>query len=291
MALLSRRIETMNVEEYRQTGAMLAEKLHLATWPVAVTYIRDEDEIPDGAVRPSAAGQKWSLCQAFTYARRWEWQVAMTAEDNFCVPGSAFHQWVDVSEEDIIESQVRQGWHKDRAAEVNRFNFTKNLFQGEKGKERQKKIAGHIGFVCSPLHRAERIPDAILVFGDGAQITHLIHALCYDYTFPVMSAFEGFGETCFKGGLVPYLTGHPQVVIPGMGDRSFSGVSDHEIAIGVPASLLPAVRENLFKTGGRMNMGYPVKPLLPSGLTESLTPGFAFLKSKVKPAMGTNEDQ
>ena len=217
-----------------------------------------------------------------TYARRWEWSVAMTAEDNFCVPASAFHQWVDVADEDIVESQVRQGWHKDHNAEVNRFNFTKQLFRGEEGKARKEKMAGQIGFVCAPLHRAGLAPDAVLVFGDGAQITHLIHALCYDYTFPVMSSFEGFGETCFKGGLLPYLTGQPQVVIPGMGDRSFSGASDHEIAIGLPAPLLPIVTENLFKTGGHMNMGYPVKTLLPSGLTESLTPGFAYLKSKVK---------
>jgi hypothetical protein len=81
--------------------------------------------------------------------------------------------------------------------------------------------------------------------------------------------------------MVPFITGRPQVVIPGMGDRAFTGVQDHELAVGIPAKLLPMVMDNLFKSGGRRNMGQPVKPILATGLTESITPGFAFLRKKV----------
>jgi uncharacterized protein (DUF169 family) len=97
----------MNLEEWRQIGADLYHRLHLPTYPVAIKFIRDLSEIPANTVRPQNSGQKWSLCQAFTYTRRWGWTTAMTAEDNFCVPGSAMHLWVDVSEEDFVESQVR----------------------------------------------------------------------------------------------------------------------------------------------------------------------------------------
>ena len=169
----------------------------------------------------------------------------------------------------------------NRAAEQNRFNFFRNLFSGPDGEKTLAKMKEYMGFLCFPLHRAPVAPDSVLVFGDGTHISHLIHALCYDYSLPVMSAFEGFGETCFKGGMVPFLTGRPQVVIPGMGDRAFAGISPEELAIGIPASLLPAVVENLFKTGGEMNIGQPVKTLLPMGLDESITPGFAYLKSKI----------
>lgn len=117
-----------------------------------------------------------------------------------------------------------------------------------------------------------------LVFGDGAHVTHIIHMLCYDYPGPVTSAFEGFGESCVKGGLLPFLTGRPQVIIPGMGDRAFAGISAHEIGIGVPAHMLPDTLPYLFKTGGKMNMGLPVKSFLPTGLTEGITPGFQYLK-------------
>ncbi|MDI6741763.1 MAG: hypothetical protein QMD11_03400 [Smithella sp.] len=36
-----------------------------------------------------------------------------------------------------------------------------------------------------------------------------------------------------------------------------------------------------FKTGGVMNIGMPFKPMLPTNLTESITPGFAWLKPAI----------
>lgn len=54
-----------------------------------------------------------------------------------------------------------------------------------------------------------------------------------------------------------------------VGDRAFSGIYDYEIAIGVPEKLVFDVSANLFLTGGRLNMGKPVKTLLPQSLTEN----------------------
>jgi len=272
----------MDLEQFKKAGEALYHSLHLPTWPVGITYIKREADIPEQAIRPSAMGQKWSLCQAITYARRHGWHVAMTAADNFCVPSSAFHKWVDISDEDLLESQVRQGWHKDRAAEQNRINFLKGLFTGPEGEERLQKMKEYKGFVCSPLHQALMAPDAVSIFGDGTHLHHIIQALCYDYTTPVMSTFEGFGETCFKGAFIPFITGRAQVVIPGMGDRAFAGITPDELAIGLPASQLFVVSENLFKTGGDMNIGQPIKTLLPMSLDESITPGFSYLKEKIR---------
>lgn len=272
----------MDASEYRNLGESLYHQLHLPTWPVGISYIKDTDEIPEAAIRPSAIGQKWSLCQGITYARRHGWQVAMTADDNFCTPASAFHKWVTVSDAELIESQVRQGWHKDRNAEQNRLDFFNGLFSGPGKEQAFARMQQYIGFVCFPLHLAILEPDSVMVFGDGTHLNHLIQALCYDYTTPVMSAFEGFGETCFKGGLVPFITGRAQVVIPGMGDRAFAGITPDELALGLPASRLPALVENLFKTGGNLNIGQPLKTLLPMGIDESITPGFAYLKDKME---------
>ena len=66
-----------------------------------------------------------------------------------------------------------------------------------------------------------------------------------------------------------------------MGDRAFAGITPDEIAVGLPASMLPVVLENLFKTGGPMNIGIPFKPMLPTNLTENITPGFAYLQGVV----------
>jgi hypothetical protein len=65
------------------------------------------------------------------------------------------------------------------------------------------------------------------------------------------------------------------------GGRAFSGTSEHEIAIGIPATALSKLTEYLFQCGGRQNMGLPLKPLLSMGLTDSITPGFQYLREIV----------
>jgi len=266
-----------NVKEFQEAGQTLYDRLHLSSMPVAIKYIKDVSEIPDNKImRPSALGEEWSLCQGFTYARRWGWNVAMTGDDNFCVPATASHGWEDISEEDRFESQVRQGWHRDEEAERRLQHVTRELFG-----ENADTLKEYTGFIVSPLPKSIVVPDTILVYGNGEQITHIIQALVYDgRNFPT-STYWGFGESCMKGGLIPFLTNVPQIVIPGTGDRTFSGVFDYEIAIGLPGSLVFEVCANLFATGGRLNMGMPVKTLLARGIKAKLTPGFDFLRKKL----------
>lgn len=263
--------------EYKKAGDDLYHKLHLSSYPVGIKYIKSVDEIPEGAMQPSVFGRKMALCQAITQARRGGMTVAMTADDNFCTPSTAGHQWVDISSDDIIESQVRQGWHKDIEAEKRRFEASAKLLATKD----IGRMLGYIGFVCFPLHKAYTTRDSVLVYGDGVQNTHIIHALSYEYLHTPTSSFDGYGETCMKGGLIPFVTGIPQVVLPGAGDRSFAGISEHEMAVGMPAKLIFYTLENLFKTGGEMNVGYPSTPLLPMDLDENLTPGFKFMREKI----------
>lgn len=261
------------IEAYQNGGRDLYNKLHLATYPIGIKYITHENKIPENAMRPSVLGGKMSLCQAFTQARRWDSTVAMTADDNFCTPSSAFHGWVDVSLENVIDSQVRQGWHSGVEAERMRIGAAMNLIEGVKGK--------YCGFVCAPLQEIPMVPDSVLIYADGVQLTHLIHAVSYDYLHVPVSHFEGYGESCMKGGFIPFVTGKPQIVIPGAGDRSFAAITENELAIGIPATLLFNTLENLFKSGGVMNIGYPMKSMLPMGLNEKITPGFSFLREKI----------
>jgi uncharacterized protein (DUF169 family) len=270
------------IEDFRKAGQELFDRLHLATYPVAIKYVEDESEFEPGMVRPSAMGQKWSLCQAITYARRWGTTACMAQEDNFCVPATVWHRWVDIPWEEFVQSQIRQGWHSGEEAERKRCAHDIQMM----GEENLAKAAGYIGFISSPLPSTAVIPDTVLVYGNAENVTHIIHALTYGGEHFPTSTFEGFGESCMKGGLLPFITGIPQVVIPGMGDRSFSGTYDYEIAIGVPGVLLPTMMEDLFKTGGRLNMGLPVRTLLPTGITESLTPGFQYLRDRIDESRG-----
>jgi len=266
----------MNIlEEVRSAGQDLYDTLHLASYPIAIKYIRDKKEIPEGTFIPSSMGKKMSLCQAFFQSRKMGISLAMTADDNFCTPATAFHQWVDISLDELLESQTQQGWHKNEEAERKRiFDGYGKLLECE-----ELKPGAYCGFVCSPLHKTLVVPDSILVYCNGVQLTHIIHSLSYEYKHVPISQFDGFGESCVKGGLLPFITKKPQVVIPGAGDRSFAGIQDHEVGIGIPGDLLDYVLENMFKTGGRMNPGLPVKSIISMELNENITPGFIYMRS------------
>jgi uncharacterized protein (DUF169 family) len=264
-------------EEYQKAGQEIYDKLHLATYPVAIKYFKDKSEIPRNVTRPSVMDKKMSICQTFAMARKFGQSYALTAEDNFCTPSSVGHGWVPITMEEFVESQVRQGWHKDAKAERRRAEkiYMKNY----------KNIIelAYRGVVASPLPNTVVIPDSILIFGNGAQITHIIHALNFEHKrqYAIRSNFEGFGESCGKGGFMPFITRKPQIVIPGMGDRAFAGVQDHEIAIGIPGEFIFYVLDHLFKTGGRQGLGFPIRQLIPMGLTENLTPGFKYMREVI----------
>ncbi|MFO7797391.1 MAG: DUF169 domain-containing protein [Promethearchaeati archaeon] len=266
-----------NLEEFQKAGQELYDELHFQSYPIGIKYIKDESEIPKEAIQPSKRDKRMSICQAFYMSRRFGNNYAITAADNFCTPSTVAHGWVKISEEEFIESQVRQGWHKDEKAEIRR---AKKLYSSN-----FKNIMelGYCGLISYPLHKSPLIPDTILVFGNGAQITHIIHALCFEHKkkYSINSSFEGFGESCGKGSLMPFLTRKAQIVIPGSGDRSFAGIQDHEIGIGMPADHIFYILQNLFKTGGRQGLGFPIKSMIPLNLTENLTPGFKYMKELI----------
>jgi hypothetical protein len=187
------------------------------------------------------------------------------------------HRWVNLSMQDLIASQVRQRWHKDIEVEEQRIAKFREIL----GDEYIDNPGQYIGFVCSPLQKTPFIPDTILVYCDSVQLTHIIHALSYENKHDPISSFDGFGESCLKGALIPFITQRAQVVIPGAGDRIFAGISESEVGIGFPAFLLIYVMEYLFKTGKRMNMGFPLRSVIAMDLNERITPGFKYLRKKM----------
>jgi hypothetical protein len=67
-----------------------------------------------------------------------------------------------------------------------------------------------------------------------------------------------------------------------MGDRALSGTTENEIAIGTPGHLVFYVLDNLFKSGGHLNIGQSVRTMLPNNITERMTPGYSFMYDKVQ---------
>jgi uncharacterized protein (DUF169 family) len=266
------------VEQYQETGREIWNDLRLATYPVAVKYIKDVSEIPDDFIRPSEVGESWALCQAITCARKNQTCSAMTKEDNFCVPSSYAQGWLHLPYEQMVESQTLNKWRKDYDSEI-RCQLASAADYASK--ENLKKAMEYCGFLVAPLTSTPFIPDSILLYGDPGQATHIIQALSYEGNHVITSVFNGFGESCIKGALKPFLTGTPEVILPGAGDKAVSGTQDHEMAIAVPGQLLFTIKENLFKTGGENNWGYPYKAHRIKTDSSAL-PGWIYLKEKME---------
>ncbi len=268
-----------SIDDYRAVGKELYDSLRLSTFPVGVTYIKSPADIPIGFMRPAQFKQKWSLCQAITYARRGGARIAMTADDNFCIPASYGQGWLpQLSYDDLIESQRLNKWRESLEAEKKvQAEFAAEIVTHEG----YTKIKGNIGFLLFPLAETDHIPDSIIFYGSPGQMTHIIQALSYEGKHIVKSSFIGFAESCMKGALFPHVTGKPQYVSPGMGDQSLSGTNENEVAIGIPGELIFYIGEKLFKTGGPSNKGMPIRTLLAGQLNEKMLPGWAYLRKKI----------
>jgi len=247
------------LEKWREAGTDYYNKLRLLTYPLAIKYIKDESEIPENALRPSKIDQRLSLCQAFTTARRLGRSIGMTFEDNHCITSSFVQGWEYMPGKEILKSQIISGYHSNPSAEMRiQLQFSELIT-----KEAMAKIKGNIGFVVSPLTKTDVIPDVILTYGNPAQIGNIIHALTYEGRFLVNNqAFLGYGESCIKGVLVPYISNKSQVVLPGTGDRILAMTTENEMAFGMPAKRLFYILKNLFKSGEANNMGMPSRFVL-----------------------------
>lgn len=251
-----------SLEDYRSTGQEFYDRLRLLTVPVAIKYIQNKDQIPDdiiGLYQPSKVGQKITLCQAFTLARRWKKHVLMTFEDNYCITSSFVNGWAEMPMKEIFQSQVISKYHKNARAEMTiQLEFAKTF-----GKEEIKKARKNIGFIASPLIDPIISPDVILIYGNPAQITHVIHALTFEgRNLLTGQSFMGYGESCLLGALTTYLKNKAQLVLPGEGDRTFGMTTENEMAIGIPAKKLFYINRHLFKSAGELNFGMPSKFML-----------------------------
>ena len=63
--------------------------LRLSSFPVAVRFLRSWDEVPPRARRPlKDLNNRFTTCQAVSFARRFGWVIALGREDSSCVLGA-----------------------------------------------------------------------------------------------------------------------------------------------------------------------------------------------------------
>lgn len=264
--------KTYSVEDYQKSGDELFRKLHTATHPIAVKYIKNLDEVPDGVKRPSDKDLKMSICQAFTQSRRFSEHWCITAEDNFCIPSIIDHGWIKLSKEEYVEMQKKQDWYTNPETLE---RFIKNQYMNN---VKDLMDLGYIGVVSAPLNETTFIPDCVVIYGNGKQLTYMIQSLGFERRkeFTINISFGDYGESC-KKTFRAFLNNRPEIIIPANCERAICLVQDEEVAMALPAKAAFYVSEFLFSTGRKQGLKMPLRQVMPR-LTEEINPGYVHAK-------------
>ena len=153
-------VETMNTY-----GSDLLNMLVLRTYPIAIKMLKNESEIPKGAVRPKKdLGTHYSACQAFGIVRRRGTALAMFIEDHWCFEPIIAYGLVEPPK-DFLEGSGSAFFVQNK----------------EGAKERSSKIAllphgKYAGMVLAPLHKANFSPDLTMIYCNASQLRHMLFA-------------------------------------------------------------------------------------------------------------------
>lgn len=218
-------MKTMN--DFNEFGKELEARLHLRTSPTAIKMLKNEEDIPKGAVRPKKdLGLHLDLCQAFAQSRRDRLIVAMLKEDNWC--------YVPVIALGLAEPPdfFLEGY-TDFPSRVADLEAAKNLAK----RSPRLELGKYIGIVSAPLRMTNFEPDLSVIYCNSAQLRCLLVAMKYKTGYLVTSTLEP-GGACVQCTVPVLQSGDCKVTVPCGGDRKRALAQEDELIFSVPTSKL-----------------------------------------------------
>lgn len=208
-------------------GEEIERRLQLRTSPIAIMLLKNEKDIPAGAIRPKRdLGFHLALCQAFAMSRREKKTVAMLREDQWCyLPVIAFG--LADPPDFFLEGNAFLGFSVgDSKAARDLANALPRLEHGK-----------YIGVVSAPLSRAAFKPDMVVIYCNTNQLRCLLSAVKYKDGYLVKPTLDPSGA-CFQSTVPVMQTGECQVTVPCGGDRAHALAQDDEMIFSFPRSKL-----------------------------------------------------
>lgn len=230
--------------------AALGKHVRPDSFPLAVRMVREGESLPERTKRPAAdLGCQIAVCQTFSMARRYGWQMAVGQEDISCpLALTAFGFKNEPETFSCGEMCGGMFTQSDQVgakteAQVPKFSFQSYRF-----------------ILTAPISRAAFEPDLYLIYGNSAQVMRMLTACLWKEGGYLTSRFSGRLD-CADICIETMQTGRPQVVLPCYGDRVFGQTQDHEMALTLPAGMEQEIITGLEGThkGG---IRYPVPSFL-----------------------------
>ena len=221
-----------------------------ATFPVAAKLLRPDEPVPEKAKRPHRDFKiQIAICQAIAMARRYGWMVAVGEEDVNCVLTKTVFGLAPLTEH-FTSGHLACGMYVEtEAAGARTEAATERLPEGK-----------YKHLLVAPAARAEFVPDAVVIYGNPAQVMRLVTAALWKRGGALTSSFTGRID-CSDEIIRPVLSGDYQVILPCYGDRVFAQTEDGEMAFSLPGSKMEELVTGLEGThkGG---IRYPIPTFL-----------------------------
>lgn len=204
--------------------AALEKHVRPDSFPLAVRMVSAGEELPDRTKQPKETfGHEVAVCQTFSIARRYGWQLAVGAEDIGC-PLALTAFGFKPEPEAFTCGEMCGGMFTETndagtvtESEVPKFSFHEYKY-----------------ILTAPTNRAGFEPHLYLVYGNSAQVMRMLTAYLWKEGGYIHSRFSGRLD-CADICIETMRTKKPQVVLPCYGDRVFGQTQDHEMAFAFPA--------------------------------------------------------
>lgn len=232
-----------SIEQMKTYGSDLLNMLVLRTYPIAIKMLKDESEIPQGAVRPKKdQGEHYAACQAFGIVRRRGTTLAMFIEDHWCFEPIIGYGLVEPPE-DFLEGSGSAFFVQDN----------------EGAKKRTSEIAliphgRYSGMVLAPLHKANFEPDLTVIYSNATQLRHMLFSLMLKNGYRVTSTLDPIWS-CVHSVVPSLLTGECNVTVPDPGEFERGGVGDDEMMISIPSNKMEELMTGVYHYD-KSGMGY-----------------------------------
>lgn len=234
----------------RKLDDALTQYVRPGSFPLAIRMVKDDEPLSERTKRPYRDLKiQVAICQTFSMARRYGWQLAVGKEDINCpLALTAFGFREEIETFSCGEmcagmfTETRQAGARTEAA-VPKFSFNEYKY-----------------ILAAPISRADFIPHLYLVYGNSAQIMRLMTAVLYKEGGYLTSKFSGRLD-CADICIETMKTEKAQVILPCYGDRVFGQTQDDEMALTLPVGKEEEIVLGLEGTH-RGGIRYPVPTFL-----------------------------
>jgi uncharacterized protein (DUF169 family) len=214
---------------------------------IAVKMLGSGDDIAKDAKHPLRDfGAAFSLCQALALCRKEGLSLVLDKESQSCpiaLVGLGFVKPEEYLSGKYVLAPINQSVEarKKTAEALPRFPY------------------GQFSFILlSPVSKAGFDPDAILFYGNGAQVMRMIQAAVFASGESLTSKSSGSGG-CLFPIVSAILEGKCKFAVPGNGERRLGLIADGELAFAMPKNRFQEVVDGL-KLSHEGKQTYPISP-------------------------------